>query len=106
MGFNILWDTGGKVMKRELVKIDDEFEEIGTRTIDERKRLTLGDLIKDFRRVRLYRNERGQLLIQPVVEIPASELWLFENKEALEGVKRGLKDVAEGRVSKLDLDEL
>jgi hypothetical protein len=93
-------------MKRDLVKIGDEFEEIGTRTIDERKRLTLGDLIKDFRRVRAYRNERGQLLIQPVVEIPASELWLFENKEALEGVKRGLKDVAEGLASKLDLDEL
>jgi len=93
-------------MKRDPVKIRDEFEEIGTRTIDERKRLTLGDLIKDFKRVRAYRNERVQLLIQPVVEIPASELWLFENKEALEGVKRGLKDVAEGRVSKLDLDEL
>jgi len=56
--------------------------------------------------VRAYRNERLQLLIQPVVEIPKSELWLFENKEALEGVKRGLKDVAEGRVSKRDLDEL
>jgi len=48
-----------------------------------------------------HRNHR-----KPVVEIPASELWLFENKEALEGVKKGLKDVAEGRVSKLDLDEL
>jgi len=93
-------------MRRELVKIDDEFEEIGTRTVDERKRLTLGDLIKDFRRVRLYKNERGQLLIQPVVEIPASEIWLFENTEALGGVKRGLKDIAEGRISKLNLDEL
>ena len=63
-------------------------------------------MIKEFGRVRAYRNARVQLLIQPVVEIPTSELWLFENKEALEGVKRGLKDVAEGRVSKLDLDEL
>ena len=56
--------------------------------------------------MRAYRNARVQLLIQPVVEIPTSELWLFENKEALEGVKRGLNDVAEGRVSKRDLDEL
>ena len=56
--------------------------------------------------MRAYRNERVQLLIQPVVEIPTSELWLFENKEALEGVKRRLKDAAEGRVSKRDLDEL
>ena len=63
-------------------------------------------MIKEFGRVRAYRNERLQLLIQPVVEIPKSELWLFENKEALEGVKKGLSDVAEGRVSKLVLDEL
>ena len=63
-------------------------------------------MIKEFGRVRAYRNEGVQLLIQPVVEIPTSELWLFENKEALEGVKRGLNDVAEGRVSKRDLDEL
>jgi len=40
------------------------------------------------------------------VEIPASELWLFQDKEALENVKKGLKDAAEGRISKLNLDEL
>ncbi|MFW6148208.1 MAG: hypothetical protein ACOC6B_07450 [Thermodesulfobacteriota bacterium] len=56
--------------------------------------------------MRAYRNEQVQLLIKPVLESPASELWLFENEEALEGVKRGLKEISEGRVSKLDLDEL
>ena len=44
--------------------------------------------------------------MHPVAEIPASELWLFQNKEAIESVKRGLKDAAEGRISKLNLDEL
>ena len=38
--------------------------------------------------------------------IPASEAWLYKNKDALEGVRRGLKDAAEGRVSKLNIDEL
>ena len=38
--------------------------------------------------------------------IPSSEAWLYKNKEALESVKRGLKDAAEGKVSKLDLNEL
>ncbi len=38
--------------------------------------------------------------------IPSSEAWLYKNKEALESVRRGLKDAAEGRVSKLDLNEL
>ncbi|MEW6667895.1 MAG: hypothetical protein AB1512_22015 [Thermodesulfobacteriota bacterium] len=93
-------------MSGNTLRVEDEFEEIGTRTIDERKRLTLGDLLKDFRRVRLYKNERGELLLKPVVEVPASEVWLYQNKEAVESVIRGLKDAADGRISKLDPKDL
>jgi len=38
--------------------------------------------------------------------IPASETWLYKNKEALESVRRGLKDAAKGRISKFNIDEL
>jgi len=38
--------------------------------------------------------------------IPTSEAWLYKNKEALESVRRGLKDAAKGRISKLNVDEL
>ncbi len=31
--------------------------------------------------------------------IPESELWLFEDREALEDVLTGLKEVAEGKIS-------
>ena len=93
-------------MQTNTVRINDEFKEVDTRTIDDRNRLTLGELLKGSKRVRLYRNNRGEVLVQPVVEIPASELWLFQDKEALENVKKGLKDAAEGRISKLNIDEL
>jgi len=93
-------------MKTNTVTINDEFKEVDTRTIDDRNRLTLGELLKGSKRVRLYKNNRGEVLVQPVVEIPASELWLFQDKEALENVKKGLKDGTEGRISKLNLDEL
>ena len=93
-------------MERIILKIDDEFQEIGTRTVDDRNRLTIGDFMKGSKRVRLYMNERGELFLQPLVEVPASELWLYRNEEAIESVTRGLKDAAEGRISKLDLDEL
>lgn len=83
-----------------------KFQEIGTRTIDDRKRLTLGDLLKEFKRVKLYRNPRGELLLRPVVEVPASEDWLFENKEALKSVLEGIGDAAKGRISKLDPDNI
>jgi len=93
-------------MRGDLLKVDDEFQEIGTRTIDDRKRLTLGDLLKEFKRVKLYRNDRGELLLRPVVEVPASEAWLFENRKALESVLDGIRDAAEGRISKLDPEKL
>ena len=93
-------------MQTNTVKINDEFKEVDTRTIDDRNRLTLGELLKGSKRVRLYKNSRGEVLLQPVVEIPAAELWLFQDKEALGSVKKGLKDAAEGRISKLDPDEL
>jgi len=93
-------------MKRDVLKISDEFQEIDTRTIDDRNRITLGELVKGSKRVRLYRNRRGEVLLQPVVEIPVSELWLFENKEAMESIKKGLKDAGEGKISKLNPAEL
>jgi hypothetical protein len=45
-------------------------------------------------------------LLKPVVEIPASELWLYKNKEAFENVQNGLKDISEGKISKFDVDKL
>ena len=54
----------------------------------------------------IYRNSFGQIVLDPQVTIPASELWLFKNPEALASVRRGLSDAANGRVSDLDLDTL
>jgi hypothetical protein len=93
-------------MRGNVLKIEDEFKEIDTRTVDDRNRLTVGELLKGSKRVRLYKNERGEVLLQPVVEIPASEVWLFKNKEAFESVKKGLKDASEGKISKLNLKDL
>jgi hypothetical protein len=93
-------------MKENTLKVEDEFTEVDTRTVDDRNRLTLGELLKGAKRVRLYRNRRGEMLLQPVVEIPASEIWLFQNKEAFESVKKGLTEASEGKVTKLNLDDL
>lgn len=92
-------------MKNNILQINDEFQEVDTKTIDDRTRITLGDLFKGYKRVRLYKNNRGEVLLQPIAEIPASEVWLFQNKEALESVMDGLKNASEGKISKLDLDE-
>ena len=93
-------------MRGNVLKIEDEFQEVATRTIDERNRLTLGELPEGLKRVRIYKNDRGEVLLQPVIEIPASEAWLFRNEEVLESVKKGLKDASEGKISKLNLKDL
>ncbi len=42
----------------------------------------------------------GEYIIKPAVIIPASEKWLFENKEALGSVMLGLKQAREGKFIK------
>jgi hypothetical protein len=38
--------------------------------------------------------------------IPPSEAWLYKNKQALESVQKGLKQAAQGKVRKLNINEL
>ncbi|MEK7197488.1 MAG: hypothetical protein AAB151_07470 [Nitrospirota bacterium] len=38
--------------------------------------------------------------------IPPSERWLYKNKAALKSVHKGLKEAAQGKISKLNLKEL
>jgi hypothetical protein len=40
------------------------------------------------------------------VEIPVSELWLYQNSDAMESVLKGIKDASEDKISRLDLGEL
>ncbi len=101
MGYMLHYLQEVITMQNASVKINDEFQEIGTRTIDSRNRLTIGELVQGLKRVRVYKNKLGEILIKPVIEIPASELWLFQNKEAFESVQKGLKEMSEGRISKL-----
>lgn len=93
-------------MSNNTIFVNSKFEEVDTRTIDERNRLTIGELIKDYKRVRIYKNNRGEVFLQPIVEIPASELWLLQDKETLKGVLKGIKDASDGKVSRLDFNEL
>ena len=94
-------------MKQETVRVADEFREISTKTIDTRDRIVLGKYLNSkYRRIRIYQNKAGELLLRPVVEIPASEAWLYENRDALVAVKKGLKEAKEGKISKLNLKKL
>lgn len=94
-------------MKQETVHIADNFYELATKTIDGRERIALGKYLSGhYKRVRIYQNKSGELLLQPIVEIPASEMRLYQNKKALSSVKKGLKEAKEKKISKLDLNKI
>lgn len=44
----------------------------------------------------VYLNSLGQIVLDPHVSIPAAEVWLWQNKQALASVQRGLVESAEG----------
>ena len=40
----------------------------------------------------IYHNRMGQIILDPQVTIPASELWLFENKKILAMIDKGMAE--------------
>ena len=47
-------------------------------------------LVREGITYHIYSTSNGQIILDPQVTIPASELWLFENKDALASVDRGM----------------
>jgi hypothetical protein len=64
---------------------------------DAKKRLSLGEALGEAKAFNIYRNPLGQLILDPVKTVPVSEMWLYENTEALASVKQGLRESAEGK---------
>jgi len=42
--------------------------------------------------------ESQRIILEPLAEIPAHEKWLFENKIALQQVKQGIAETAQGKL--------
>lgn len=65
---------------------------------DSKGRVTLGKLAMHVDSFTIREQKDGSILLEPQVEIPAREVWLFHNKPALKQVRKGLKDAAAGKV--------
>lgn len=48
----------------------------------------------------IYVNGFKQVILDPQVTIPASELWVFENKDILASIDKGMTESANGQVIK------
>ncbi len=61
-------------------------------TLDARKRISLAKLLPDYdvSSIRAYM-EGTKIVLEPMAELPAHELWLHKNPKALKTVQEGLK---------------
>lgn len=69
--------------------------------LDSRGRLTVGAISKG-KSYRLMVNDAGQILLDPVVAVSESEMWLWKNPEAIAAVTRGLQEVADGNLVEVE----
>lgn len=91
-------------MKSEVLK-DAQFEVAANARLDAKHRVTLGRLVADqVTSFRVYRNAHGQIILDPLVAIPAHEAWLFQNKRAASLVRRGLDEARRRRLTKAKED--
>jgi hypothetical protein len=67
-------------------------------TPDSRKRVVLPrTVVQEGVTYFVYHNSIGQIVLDPQASIPASELWVFENKEVLASTDRGVRESLNGK---------
>lgn len=92
------------MLKHEILK-DANFEEIAEARVDAKHRVTLGRTVPNqVRSFKVYRNAHGQVILDPMVSVPAYEAWLFKNRRASALVQQGLEDARQGRLVKAKED--
>ena len=65
---------------------------------DSRKRVVLPKtVVREGVTYCIYHNSLGQIVLDPQASIPASELWVFENKDILASIDRGMRESLKGK---------
>ncbi len=93
--------------KEEFVK--EKFKLVGVSSLDSKKRITLKDKVMkesplnhmEIDAFEILIGDEGDILLRPMTKIPSRELWVHQNPGVLESIQRGIRDVKEGRVTKV-----
>ncbi len=77
--------------------------------MDDKFRICLGSFLSKEEReqlssFRVRRQEDGKIVLDPFVEIPARDHWIYKNPEAMASLMRGIEDAKAGRIVELDID--
>ncbi len=70
--------------------------------LDSKNRVYLTQYLPDYKIDSFRVTTKGdKIILEPMVEIPAREMWLHQNPKALKSVNEGIKDAEEGRLHSL-----
>ncbi len=47
---------------------------------------------------RIFTNNSGQILLEPITNIPQEEQWLWQNSEVIASVKKGIEQASKGEI--------
>ena len=64
---------------------------------DSKGRITLGNLASGVSSFKVSVDSQGRLVLEPQVEVPAAEAWLWKNPSALAAVQKGIREAGEGK---------
>ena len=65
---------------------------------DSKGRISLGTLSKGVSRFSVRQDRGGTIILEPFIEMPAREKWLFDNNLVLNQVKKGLEQAKNGEL--------
>jgi len=65
---------------------------------DTKKRVVLHVQIQEGTTYHMYKNSLDQIVLDPQVTIPASELWVFNNKDVLATIDKGMEESTKGQL--------
>ena len=95
------------LMENKIIKNDNFYKIASNIKPDVKKRVVLcKEAIAEGLTYHVYRNELGQIILDPQISIPASEVWLYKDTKYEQAVAAGLKEAAEGKISKINLKKL
>ena len=66
---------------------------------DAKGRIFLGKLAEGVSSYHVHIDDRNRIILEPYMEIPIDENWLFQNPQAIKSVTRGLQEAEAGQIS-------
>ena len=73
------------------------FKQVTETVVDSRKRISLGKAgVAEDTRYAVSVSDDGDILLTPLVSIPARERWVWDRPELLDSIRRGIEQAAAG----------